>query len=606
MRYSNRLKDGVKMRISLLMRMCVVVIGLLICGCSINKRELNKSDYVTLGSLTAAQYLIKKVSKYDIVCLGDKHGYANQFNLLIDNLPLLHRAGLRYLVLERWFNNDRIQNKRTSYAPFFSWNGYSDVMEYYYLYNAVKKFNQSLRKRVGKIVIINGEKDSNKKCPKGLSPEQAFNFRDTNTFNIIDSLMQNKSKKDRVLIFYGNGHGALNSYRFSIGNGKKWTHYPFSSLLKKKYKKAFFSINLQFSWGRDGLVWSKYKTSVMKKLKRLPKSIGFDLEGTWFDVQFKQNGRLYSQMYDGVVYFQDTRLGLPFYSIKEFLSFQNLILYLKETAKIFADNSGGKSFFKKNLAATLYYMQKFFNRQLSYSFWVQQKTLNQFIGEMEKEIPNVKKMFKDSTHLMYNNLMYKKYSNFHSYLYLGRDHLSYDVKTALIYLKKAMLIYPNDCYLQYFLYLGYRKSGNYKKAELFAKKTIYNKNLNNLPELPQVIKSLISFCRSSVGLRHEEFRLKRLLRDISQLKLGSLKKKRSGHFVISGFPFNSNQSSFRFGDIIISYNGIRIDGKHALLRVHRANKREIVILRVFRGNAIIKVKCGKRRLGILLHSGEII
>jgi len=256
------------------------------------------TNWLNKNGKSPHDYILEKVSQYQITIFGEMHDQSNYLVMLKELLPeLYHKAGVRYIAMEVCVHEDNelIDKLVTAneydeelaleigrHQPWLAWGGkeYWDILKAVWLLNKNLDQNQEKIKIIGldskwdgpSIALTRGT-ESGKSGPlyeklrilRAIRSLPLFIYRDELMANEIDKEIIKKNKKG--IVWVGSAHSFLNYKQQYQSKGRM------AYILYKKYGDKIFQINLHSNYSSIPIAKLIERSASFSKFHQ----IGFDL-----------------------------------------------------------------------------------------------------------------------------------------------------------------------------------------------------------------------------------------------------------------------------------------------------------------------------------------
>jgi len=539
---------------------------------------------------SGSEFLVNALQTHKVVFLGEHHAIVNPIIFLADSIEKLYYEGnLRYLFLEGKSGPDMFQHSPQIFHP---WESNAKRYEWRYLYDKIEQLNKKIGKG-DKLVVINAEEgyaDLPLTSPEMMSKN--LNARDIWAYNSIKKTVIETKKNEKILIFYGNAHGVKNICTRSRG-GYTYPHTSLSYYLNEEFGKELYTIDFTvFDHGKDG--YFEYPvTSLLEHFylkKKGTKILGFETR----DVFNKAN--LAPQSFVNIDFDGSLITGEAIYGIPDiFLSSERVnapaLQLLKMTYGESVMNGRFNYVLSLGFDKILYYSTLLFKDPIQYTYWNPKISLKKQIQLLEKRTDKVATSDNSKIELS----MLNRYS---TYLGLGYTCViqKYSYHDALYYLEQCRKIFPDLIYHDYLLFQHYYNFEKYENAVQVGESILKNKNSLNLRELPELYSSLAEIYKKINNTAKSHSYIKKS----GQFATEKFDEANEGLFILEIAPGSQGEKHFKFGDIILSYNGVKVNTQDELVaQILSDNSKNVEVL-FRRDSKILKTILKGGRIGLTL------
>jgi hypothetical protein len=464
----------------------IIILSFLSCSVITNYEIENVYNKKSKNTIDA---IIEKLNDNKLISISETHAGINEELFIIDNISLLHDAGVRYLFFEGGPSLDSFNDEYIWFPIFYPWIEAGWKYENIRLIDTISCFNYGLSDE-DKIKIVYPELNSSRDVEATI--ESNMNYRDFIAAKNIIDIMDTTKDNIKGIVCYGEAHGSLKIKKNWKSNDEnvQYDWVPLGYRLKEHYNEYFSSYIL--------ISGNDYIRNKVTKWDDIVSASRF-ISSNEVNKNFISYIIGTTSIFNGYIFEPNEIYGTyyQYHPDKYILKYLFNVVYNysinEPTVEILVNGLDYKSQFIKSL----YYLKLYFGDIFEYEYWgTKHSTDLQFALASLKEY-----IYNDDLLLKYVNFDYDKL-NMHSY-YMAISNLDYNIKhnnfESIIYsLSKAYDIFPSDIWSLY--WLGYAESElkHYSEA-LFYFQLLFDSGLSSFIETLPLVYRKAAFCANKIN-----------------------------------------------------------------------------------------------------------
>lgn len=532
-------------------------------------------------SQDASEFVLDKVQNHKIVFFGEHHTTGNPIVFLAENIEMLYKkGGVRYIFLESLIPSLDV---RTNIGK-LTINQWQTPVSWKYLFRKVYRINSTVAENE-KIRLMYAEEGLKiiAATEPNSSAKTIMRKRDAIAFSNVMRVVTNSRKRDKIIIFYGSAHGIKRKVTKRMG-GEEFLHYPVGARLFDEIgKDKYYAINfnsastINYPIRYSTLLANQYFTEMDGKHK------AYEIKNSYFDVNDRDNYKR-SDFFDGMIAISEFNRVYPISRYKNRISIQ---FYINEIKKYYLLKKLGvtKNMDNMSFAFSSYYLKYHLGDNFNYSYWNPQLSLKETIIQIDKWYDNNKdsiiseseEIQKQKEKLFTKFIFFIRYSQIYWYL---EDYLSY---------------MSNDVYAAIFYYRN--RKGEYSKHEINILDSIsQHPNVGNIYELPKIYKNVGKQLKEQ-GDTKLGGKYLTMAKNLTNEEISPLMKDIKGAYIFKILPNSQLREILEFADVIVEYNGIKIESPTELEKVLISDTSKEIEIKYYKdGNPelqTVKIKGGK-------------
>jgi len=513
----------------------IIILCLLISGCSINNRKLAKEiDGILSISPNAIEAILEKLEYSDIifVATSQSHYLLNDTIFLSSNLQLLYNAGVRYFFVEGAIGENYKYGwpKEKDFAsPYYPWDYAGIRYGVFDLYHEIYQLNTDKNEQ-DKIKIIGLQTDMENAIPGTVSNIDRYNYRDEYMANIAINAIDNAKQGEKILINAGSDHGSKDIFPNAFGSRENWK--PLGAYLNEKYKDRFLSLhyitldeNIQLNndsvsniifKSDDKLISSNEWKNISNTPKLVTAANAANLRKLFsrlhLDGQSNNN-------FDGFIVDKSGIMGVMFgYTlfdtdvlnifIEKTKELDKEISLLREEGRL--ENITPDIYYEIGyMIKYVYYLKLYFGGNFPYNFWNPKMPLSEAITILED---NILKSSKPEDKMVFPPPFMETLRDYHDYSYhfksLNDYYWSFKIPASIKIsieqpkITKMKELFPYELWTEYWYAKMYMKGNKYKKAYEYLQIITDNPLVCSMQIYPEVLEMAIQ-CAEKLGFNEQ-------------------------------------------------------------------------------------------------------
>lgn len=512
----------------------ILSIALLCISCGTNySKASNYVDNLLQEKKDAMEYLEEIFVEKKIILIGSTdHSLINDTLFLsYENLLRLYKKGLRYIFLERGFENGPVfkeKDRNNNVLLFYPWENVGVQSVEHTIIDNILEINNSVAVD-NPINIIGLESGRNNFQIADNDYEKILNYRDRYMFETASRYIDNLSPGEKVLIVCGADHGIKNKIsNINPYSGLRYDWFTLGYYLDNHYRGDFCSLTYLAldSYTNDSVFYKELRNSNWDKTNIISKIITYeDLENIdkKISVIFNNNYK----GFDNFIIDKKSQYGVKYcYTLDSIENINSIIASVKEVYNYFAAKNFiidyedlNESYLLESFTRNIYYLCFAYGENFPYTFWNPKCSLLEALSVLEQNLTIVRKINSEDAkqyQLLIRGMYYLKNSR-------NTANTNYYLKKGSWQMKQAKMVISDEIWTDYwFVIMNYRLR-NYKKTLVLCEQLLANELVYSsicLPEIYSIKKECMEkVYHKSVNKDDIEMLRNELKIDVSKMNL---------------------------------------------------------------------------------------